>query len=71
MALLIPMSRPTSRKGLADALSAHYGSPDRLADYIWHFEKTIRKPGDDPSIFAIALETLALRLLVIWDRQRA
>ena len=32
VALLIPMSRRTSRKGLADALSAHCGSPGRLAD---------------------------------------
>ena len=42
-----------------DALSAYYGSPGRLADYRWQFEKTTRSAGDDPSIFAIALETLA------------
>ena len=30
--LLVPMSRRTSRKCLVDALSAHYGSPGRLAD---------------------------------------
>ena len=29
----VPMARQTSRKGLVDALSAHYGSPGRLADY--------------------------------------
>ena len=33
VALLAPMSRRTSRTGLVDALSAHYGSPGRLADY--------------------------------------
>ena len=33
MALLVPMSRRTSRKGLVEALSAQYGSPGRLADY--------------------------------------
>ena len=27
VALLVPMSRQTSRTGLVDALSAHYGSP--------------------------------------------
>ena len=59
VALLVPMARRTSRKGLVDALSAHYGSPGRLADYRWQFEKTTRSAEDDPSIFAIALETLA------------
>ena len=33
VALLVPMSRRTSRTGLVDALSAHYGLPGRLADY--------------------------------------
>ena len=61
VALLVPMSRRTSRKGLVDALSAHYGSPGKLADYRWQFEKTIRSAGDDPSIFAIVLETLAVK----------
>ena len=58
VALLVPMSRRTSRKGLVDALSEHYGSPGRLADYRRQFEKMTRSPGDDPSIFAIALEGL-------------
>ena len=31
--LLIPMPRRASRKELMDALSAHYGSPGRLANY--------------------------------------
>ena len=44
-----------------DALSAHYGSPGRLADYRRQFENTTRKAGEDPSIFAIALETLAIK----------
>ena len=30
VAVLVPMSRRTPRKGLVDALSAHYGSPGRL-----------------------------------------
>ena len=61
VALLVPMSRRTSRMGLVDALSAHYGSPGRLTDYRWKFEKTTRSAGEDPSIFAIALKTLAVK----------
>ena len=61
VALLVPMSRRTSKGGLVDALSAHYGSSGRLADYRQQFEKTTRSVGDDPSIFAIDLETLAVK----------
>ena len=61
VALLVPMSRRTSSTGLVDALSAHYGSPGRLADNRRQFEKTTRSAGEDPSIFAIALETLAAK----------
>ena len=50
-----------SQVGLVDALSAHYGSPGRLADYRRQFEKTTRTAGEDPSIFAIAVETLAVK----------
>ena len=39
----------------------HYGSPGRLADYQRQLEKTARHEGEDPSIFAIALETLAVK----------
>ena len=59
VALLVPVSRRTSRTGLVDPLSAHYGSPGRLADYGRQFQKTTRSAGEDPSIFAIALETVA------------
>ena len=61
VALLIPMPRRASRKELTDALSAHYGSPGRLANYRRKFDKTVRKSGEDPSNFAIALETLAVK----------
>ena len=61
VALLVPMSRRTSRTGLVDALSAHYGSPGRLADNRQQLEKTTRSTGEDPSIFAIALETLVVK----------
>ena len=61
VALLVPLSRRLSRTGLVGALSAHYGSPGRLADYRRQFEKTTRTAGEDPSIFAMALETLAVK----------
>ena len=56
VALLVPIYRRLSRTGLVDALSAHYGSPGRLADYRRQFERTTRTAGEDPSIFATALE---------------
>ena len=58
VALLVPVFRRASQVGLVDALTTHYGSPGRLADYRRQFEKTIWTAGEDPSIFAIALETL-------------
>ena len=36
-------------------------SPARLAEYKRQFQRVARQPGDDPSIFAIELETLARR----------
>ena len=57
VALLVPEVRRTR---LVGTLTEHYGSPGRLADYRRQFEKTARKEGEDPSIFAIALETLAV-----------
>ena len=61
VALLVPMSRRTSITGMVDAMSAHYGSPGRLADYRRQFDKTTRTAGEVPSIFTIALETLAVK----------
>ena len=46
---------------MTDALSSHYGSPGRLANYRREFDKTVRKRGEDPSNFAITLETLAVK----------
>ena len=43
VALLIPMPLQASRKVLTDALSSHYGSPGRLANYRREFDKTVRK----------------------------
>ena len=43
------------------ALTEHYGSPGRLADYRHQFERMTRQKGEDPLTFAIALETLAVK----------
>ena len=61
VAHLVPLSRRLSRSGLVDALTAHYGSPGRLADYRREFERMTRTVGEDPAIFATALETLAVK----------
>ena len=61
VALLVTLPRRLSNTGLVGALSAHYGSPGRLADYRRQFDKTTRTAGEDPSIFATALETLAVK----------
>ena len=61
VALLVPVPRRASRMGLVDVLSAHYGSKGRLADYRRQLEKMTQTAGEDPSIFTIALETLAVK----------
>ena len=43
------------------SLGEHYGSPGRLADCRRQFERTNHTAGEDPSIFAIELETLAVK----------
>ena len=61
VALLVPEIQRGMRSGLVGALNDHYGSPRRVADY-WHrFESAVRWDGEDPSIFATELETLALK----------
>ena len=49
------------------SLSDHYSSPGRLAEYKRQFQRAFRRPGDDPSIFAMELETLARRAFVDID----
>ena len=44
-----------------DALTEHYSSVGRLADLRRRFERVSRVPGSDPSVFAVELETLAMR----------
>ena len=67
VALLVPESRRVVPGFLIKSLSDHYSSPGRLAEYKRQFQKTFRRPGDDPSIFAIELETLARRAFIDID----
>ena len=65
------MPLQATRKELTEALSSHYGSPGRLANYRREFDKTVRKMGEDPSNFAIKLENVGREgALVIWDKWR-
>ena len=57
VALLVPEVKRATRARPVRALIEHYGSPRRLADYRRQLERTTRQEGEDPSIFAIALET--------------
>ena len=52
---------------LVKSLSDHYSSPGRLAEYKRQIKRAFRQAGDDPSIFAIELETLARRAFVDID----
>ena len=61
VAAAVPAPRRASPGGLVDALTAHYSSPGRLADYRRQFDKISRAAGTDPSIFAIELETLTMK----------
>ena len=61
VALLITESQWVVSGVLMKSLSEHYGSPGWLAEYKHQFRRAFRCPDDDPSIFAIELETLARR----------
>ena len=61
VALLVPESQRVLSGVLVRSLSEHYGSPGRLAEYKRQFMRAFRRSGDDPSVFAIELETLARR----------
>ena len=52
---------------LIKSLSEHYNAPGRLAEYKRQFQRAFRHPGDDPSIFATELETLAQRAIMDID----
>ena len=61
LALLVSASRQVMPGVLLDTLTEHHSSPGRSADYRRRFERISRRPGEDPSVFAVELETLALR----------
>ena len=67
VALLVPESQRVLPGVLVRSLSKHYCSPGRLAEYKRQFKRAFRRPGDDPSVFAIELETLARRAFVDID----
>ena len=68
VALLVPESQRLLPGFLVKSLSVHYSFPGWLAEYKRQFKRASRGPGDDPSIFAIELETLARRAFVDMDR---
>ena len=59
IALLVPESHRAVPEFLINSLSDHYNSPGRRAEYKRQFQRMVRRPEDDPSVFAIELETLA------------
>ena len=67
VALLVPESQRVVPGFLINSLSDHYNSPGHLAEYKRQFQRVARQPGDDPSIFAIELETLARRAFMDVD----
>ena len=58
VALLVPESQRAVPEFLINALSDHYNSPGRRAEYKRQLQWVARQPADDPSVFAIELETL-------------
>ena len=67
VALLVPESWRVVPGFLIKSLSDHCNSPGRLAEYKCQFQRAFRRPGDDPSIFAIELEALARRASIDID----
>ena len=61
VALLVPEAWRATHVRLVGVLTAHYGSPGRLADYRRQLEKTTRQPEEEPSIFAIALGNIGVK----------
>ena len=64
VALLVPEDQRRRPGVLIETLTAHYTSPGRLAQRRRQFEQMTRPPGEDPAVFAIALETLERRAFV-------
>ena len=67
VALLVPEDQRRRPGMLIESLTAHYTSPGRLSQRRRQFEQMTRPVGEDPAVFAIALETLARRAFVEVD----
>ena len=67
VALLVPESQRAVPEFLINSLSDHYNSPGRRAEYKRQFQRVVRRPEDDPSVFAIELEMLARRAFIDID----
>ena len=68
VALLVLESRRVVPGFLIKSLSDHNNSPGRLAEYKRQIQRVVRRPRDDPLIFAIfELETLAQRAFIDID----
>ena len=67
VALLVPESQRAVPEFLINSLSDHYNSPGRRAEYKRQFQRVVRRSEDDPSVFAIELETLARRAFMDVD----
>ena len=67
VAQLVPESQRVVPGFLINSLSDHYNSPGRLAEYKRQFQRVVRRPGHDPSVFAIELEMLARRAFIDID----
>ena len=61
VALLVLESHRAVPEFLINSLSDHYNSPGRRAEYKRQFQRVVPRLQDDPSVFAIELETLARR----------
>ena len=61
VALLVPESHRAVPEFVINSLSDHYNSPGRRAEHKRQFQRVVRRPEDDPSVFTIELETLARR----------
>ena len=67
VALLVPEDQRRRPGMLIESLTAHYTSPGRLLQRRRQFEQMTRPVGEDPAVFAIALESLARRAFVDVD----
>ena len=66
VAILVPESRRVVPGFLIKSLSDHYSSPGRLAEYKRQLQQAFRRPGDNPSIFAIDGQARSVHSADIW-----